>query len=360
MKKISKILVIIQRSNGDVLLSVPLINSLQRKYKPDSIDLLVNEDTFSTAKLLPHISLIHTFSYKKKKADPWKQELSIIKNIYRNYDLSINLTASDRSVIYSILASKRSISAIEEIKYKAWWKKILLTDYYFFDTDKHIVFNNLEASRILKIFCSPDLKLQAISDEVLNKTRKMLNEKNIKKFIIFHPSAQYYFKIYPKHLRNILLKLLSDLGISIVITGTKNRIDTQINNELPKLPNLFNFIGKTNLEEYLAISFLSSGYIGMDTLNMHIAAIQKKRIFAIFGPSNLKMWAPWSKELKGFNIQNRQIQKYGKVTIFQSALPCVACGNAGCDNSDRSECLHTINPNDIFNEVKKWQDDENF
>ena len=81
LKVPNKILVIIQRSNGDVLLSVPLINSLQRKYKPDSIDLLVNEDTFSTAKLLPHISLIHTFSYKKKKANPWKQELSIIKNI---------------------------------------------------------------------------------------------------------------------------------------------------------------------------------------------------------------------------------------------------------------------------------------
>ena len=90
MKKIQKILIIIQRSNGDVLLSLPLINALHNYYPSADIDLLVNDDTFSVADLLPHIKNIHIFSYQRKKNERIKQELSIILSIYRKYDLSIN------------------------------------------------------------------------------------------------------------------------------------------------------------------------------------------------------------------------------------------------------------------------------
>ena len=129
----SKILIIIQRSNGDVLLSSSLIQNLAKYYNPTFIDLLVNDDTIAIAKMLPNIRNIYTFSYKEKKEHRIKQEVNIIKKIYKNYDLSINLTSSDRSVLYAILASKYSISAIENNNKKSWWKKILLNNYYIFD-----------------------------------------------------------------------------------------------------------------------------------------------------------------------------------------------------------------------------------
>ena len=119
--------------------------------------------------------------------------------------------------------------------------------------------------------------------------------------------------------------------------------------------NIYNFISKTSLEEYLALSQLSLAYIGMDTLNMHIAATQNKRIFTIFGPTNLKMWSPWSNALKCAANENKLMQTYGGITIFQAGLPCVPCGRAGCDNDQgRSECLHIIDPKKIFIEVEKW------
>ena len=91
MKNIKKILIIIQRSNGDVLLSYSLIDSLFINYQSPQIDLLVNDDTLAVAKLLPNINHIHKFSYQKKKENRWDQEKKIIKNIFRKYDLSINL-----------------------------------------------------------------------------------------------------------------------------------------------------------------------------------------------------------------------------------------------------------------------------
>ena len=86
---------------------------LQQNLSPDAIDLLVNDDTLAIAKTLPNIRQIYTFSYKKKKQQRWRQEKKIVKKIFRNYNLSINLTASDRSVIYALLASKYAISAVE-------------------------------------------------------------------------------------------------------------------------------------------------------------------------------------------------------------------------------------------------------
>ncbi|MDC0963510.1 lipopolysaccharide heptosyltransferase, partial [Candidatus Pseudothioglobus singularis] len=98
MKNFKKILIIIQRSNGDVLLSQKLISALYKHYQSPKIDLLVNDDTLPVARLLSNINFIHTFSYKKKHENRWQQEKDIVTSVFRKYDLSINLTASDRSV----------------------------------------------------------------------------------------------------------------------------------------------------------------------------------------------------------------------------------------------------------------------
>ena len=193
-----------------------------------------------------------------------------------------------------------------------------------------------------------------LSNNIIDNVKKKLDKRGIKEFLIFHPSAQYKYKIYNQFLRDELLTFLSSLGPSIVITGSKNKIDTEIKESLTLLPNVFNFIGETTLEEYFALSSLSLAYIGMDTLNMHIAASQNKRIFAIFGPTNLKMWSPWSNKLQTGAQENKTIQTYDQITIFQSNLPCVACGKAGCNDQGRSECLYDINPIKIFNEIKRW------
>ena len=355
MKKPSKILIIIQRSNGDVFLSLSLINKLKVVYKNAQIDLLINNDTLEVAKLLPNINSIYTFSYLKKQTNQFKQEKNLFFTLFKKYDLSINLTASDRSVFYALLFGKKSISAIEADNKKSWWKKILLSSYYYFDNSKHILLNNLEPLNLLEIE-HDNIQSSLVYDE-LNTSNiiKKLKNNNINSFLIFHPSAQYDYKVYPKHLRDKLLQLLNTLEIPIIVTGSNSNADLIIRDEIPILPNIYNFIGETSLEDYFVLSHLSLSYIGMDTLNMHIAASQNKRIFAIFGPTKLSMWSPWSNDLKTGTLQNNPLQTYGNNTIFQASMACVACGKAGCDdNQGKSECLFSISPEKIFNEIECW------
>ena len=355
MKDPKKILIIIQRSNGDVFLSSNLISILYTHYDSPKIDLLINDDTFLIAQLIPHINYIHQFSYGRKKKNRWRQEKELIKNIYRNYDLSINLTASDRSVIYALLASKISISAIEKENHKSWWKKIFLSYFYYFDLTNHILVNNSAPLKCLKISHQNIHNSLFISEDTMRKIEKKLKKNNIGSFLIFHPSAQYNYKIYPKSLRNDLLLKLNSLGIPIIVTGGNSKIDIQIKADIPKAQNIFNFIGETSLEEFFALSQLSKAYIGMDTLNMHIAASQNKNIFAIFGSTNLSMWSPWSNKLQSATNENKPLQKYDNITIFQSSVPCKICGKIGCGNNHGSnEFPSNIEPDDIFNEIEKW------
>ena len=353
--KTKKILIIIQRSNGDVFLSSNLINVLYKYYNSPKIDLLVNDDTINIAKLLPNISFIHQFSYNKKRKQRFQQEKILFKSIFKKYDLSINLTASDRGVFYSLLASNKSISAVENNNNKSWWKKFLLSYYYYFDSDKHILINNSEPLKCLKIEHKNIQNPIPISDQIVSRIKLKLIKLGINEYIIFHPSAQYNYKIYPKDLRNKLLESLQSLGIPILITGGNNQIDLQIKKEIPEFLNVYNFIGETSLQEYFVLSQFCSAYIGMDTLNMHIAAAHNKPIFAIFGPTKLSMWSPWSNNLQTATRHNKPIQVYDNITIFQSSLPCDECGNVGCGSiHGKNEFTYSINPEDIFNIIKKW------
>ena len=196
MKKINQILIIIQRSNGDVFLSSSLIQVLYEFYEMPQIDLLINEDTLPIAKTLPFVNKIITFSYKKKQISRYSQEKKIISSIFKKYDLSVNLTSSDRSVLYAILAGKKSISAVEKDPKKSWWKKKFLSLSYYFDSSKHILENNLESLKLLNINHNVIHELIPTSVKAIDSVNKILKEKQIKKFIIFHPSAQYDYKIY--------------------------------------------------------------------------------------------------------------------------------------------------------------------
>ena len=352
---IKSILIIIQRSNGDVFLSSPLIDQLQNAFIGSKIDLLVNTDTISIAKTLTKVNKVYKFSYEEKNKNRYRQEKNIFKKIYRKYDLSINLTSSDRSVIYSLIASKKSISAIEKNKLKSWWKKILLKHYYFFDEDEHILINNLKSLDCLGIKPFKEVLPATFSQTSLEIIKNKLNDLKITKFVIFHPSAQYSYKVYNQELREGLLHLLDSLNIPIIITGGGNEIDIKIKESLPKLNNVYDFINETSIDEFIALSSMSKAYIGMDTLNMHIAASQNKRIFAIFGPTNINMWSPWSNILETAAIKSNPIIEYDNITIFQAALPCVACGEKGCQNNGRiSECLNNIDPKLIFKEIRDW------
>ncbi len=360
LRSFKRVLIIIRRSLGDVLATSPLINVLH-EYNPGvQIDLLVNEDTYGMARAIKHVRKVLRYDYawwNKGIFNGLINEFLLLKKIVRKYDLAISLTANERSTIYAIMAGQTSIAATDSVLENSWWRKVLLSSTYKFGSDRHIVLNNLATIKTLRIPVKNICLSARYSDVTGNNVKRLLNKFNINKFIIFHPSARYEYKVYPLKLRNKLLRYLSNIGIPIVVTGGKSSIDLQIADELPELANVYNFIGKTTLEEAIALTDFSLGYIGMDTFNMHIAAAFDKKIVAIFGPTLPQIWSPWSNSLQAHALDNNEtIQRYGDISLIRANKACVSCGLAGCDDSNhRSKCLDEIPAETIFTEIQlRW------
>ncbi|NCX94109.1 MAG: lipopolysaccharide heptosyltransferase, partial [Gammaproteobacteria bacterium] len=234
-----KILIIIQRANGDVFLASPTIDALHEKYPEAKIDLLINDDTLGIAKTLRHINHIHLYRYSWRKEGIFHrliQELKLLKTIWRKYDLAISLTGSDRSIFFAIAAAKLSMGPVEKELKKSWWKRRLLSRAYVLNANEHIILNNVKPLRFLHAL-PPAIELKANVDPWARERMKAkLLEQAVTEFILFHPTAQYEYKVYPKHLRNQLFERLNSLGIPIVVTGANSALDQQISTELPALP----------------------------------------------------------------------------------------------------------------------------
>lgn len=356
--KTESILVIIMRSNGDVYLSLPVIAALRKHYPRAKVDLLVSQSTFETAHAMHVADHIHVFRYdwkEKGRTHYLLKQLSFMGTIFRKYDLSISLTASDRSNLYAIISGRRSLGAYDSGLKTSWWKRILLDGSYLFDQRHHIVQNNVEPLKLLgigpkriEVRCRP-------TEAALERVKALLRREGIGDYLIFHPSTAHSYKVYPRRLRNRLLEGLGTLGLSIVVTGGTTPLDRQISGEIPDGEHLHNFIGRTSLEDTIALTRLAKAYIGMDTLNMHIAASQDIRVFAIFGPTRIHRWSPWSNVAQTAAVVSKPVQRYGNVTVFQADLPCVPCGLQGCrDDFGHSQCLHEIDPETVLQEVRQW------
>jgi len=332
-------------------LSFNLINILKASYPDSKIDILVNSDTLQTAKLNHEINSFISFSYDEKKKIGLRYIVGFLKKYKKKYDLAINLTASDRSVFFASLFGKQSISFVERSILKSWWKRTILTKYYIEDLNSHVMKDIIRPLEFLKIYkkdinFSPSPSLNSIK-----KVDKLIKERNINKFFIFHPCAQYSYKVCPEVFRNDLIRNLLDIGIDIVVTGGNSKIDQVISASIEKLPRVHNLIGKISIDDFLYLSLLSEAYIGMDTLNMHIAASQNKKIFAIFGPSIPGRWGPFLRSKKNIKNYSSSLEP----EIFQSNMSCVPCGKAGCgDKHIKSDCLHNIPLTVVLDKVKNW------
>lgn len=352
------ILLIIRRSFGDVLALSPVIDILTRRFPNASIDLLVNDDTIAAAKLLNNIHEIIPFEHQlsASKTGALAMHVKLIRKIFRQYDLAIAFTTNERSNIFAFLAGRVSVGTMEPTFSKNWWHKILLNAGYLFNPKRHLLENNVEALRKLDIHIDRIVLSARYSDEAKKNVLRILNKRNIDRFIIFHPAGKFLSRLYPEKPRNTLLQLLDSLDVPIVMTGGPSKIDQAVADETPALKNVHSLIGKISLEECAALTDMSLAFIGVDTFNGHLAAAFNKPMFVIFGPNIPEIWSPWSNALQRGGQPASPVQTYGDITLFQSSLECVPCGHsARCGDRDRlSPCMADIDPHVVFNEVRTW------
>ena len=134
-----------------------------------------------------------------------------------------------------------------------------------------------------------------------------------------------------------LINLLTKKNVLIILIGGENEttIYDEIKNEIVSNCRICNLVGKTSINESIALSSICDLQIGVDTGMQHIAAAIGIRTLSIFGPTNPKTHGA-----------------YGKNSYFvlsKDKLHCQFCyGTSNYINCKDRRCLSSISAESVY------------
>ncbi|NGX63208.1 MAG: Lipopolysaccharide core heptosyltransferase RfaQ [Candidatus Anoxychlamydiales bacterium] len=342
-KDVKKILVIKLRHLGDVLLSTPVFYNLKNQIKDSKVDAFIYEDAKEILQNNPYINEVISYSRDIKKLSflkRIKKEIEILKTVRKKkYDLIINLTEGDRGAIICLFSKAKYRVGIKEDKKGLFKKQKIYTHIAkLTKTKRHTVEKNLDVLRRIGIFPNKDSKKLhfEISNNAKEKTSKILNENNIKinDYILIHPTTRWRFKCFDKF--DQLAKYFHQNNQKMIIVSGKQDYEMEMANQITQNLPILNLAGKVNIDELAALILFSKRFYCLDSLSFHLANSIKANVTAFFGPTCEKTWGPWQNE-------NAKIITYD--------ISCRPCSMDGCGSSKVSECLKSIELEDVIKKI---------
>lgn len=341
-KSPKKILVIITRRIGDVLLATPLIHTLKTAWPMAEIDVLVFENTKDILSNHPDIHEVIPISNSASKIAELKQ----IMKLWNKYNLAISTLPSDRAAIYAWLSGQYSIGLLED-KPKQTWKKYIFNDWIIFDNiNTHTINMSLKLAHLLGLTPRYDISVNwTTQDSDLVDNLLMTNSLD-RSYAVLHIYPKFSYKMWSTTGWEDLIHWLNRQNIQVILTGSNDPVEmSYIHTLAKKFPsNLLNLAGKLNFAQTAYLLKGACVYIGPDTVTTHLAATCGTQTIALFGPTNPVKWGPWPKSYHSKESpwkMTAPFQRIGNVILLQGSGECVPCHHEGCDRhiNSRSKCL---------------------
>ena len=332
-----KILIVRTDRIGDVVLSLPMAESIKKKYPESKITYLIRN---YTRFLLDGNSFIDEVFIVDEKDGviSFRKNLSEIKS--RQFDTCIVVNPTFKITLIMFLAGIKN-----RIGTGYRWYSTLFNQKVFEHRkygDKHELEYNLNLLSKLGIDekAVPDrinfhLKIEVESS---NKIDSILSQKGFKKgnnIIIIHPGSGGSSVDLPKEKLIELTRMLAGLdNTSIIITGSKS--ESRLCEDFVINDSIINLSGRLDLSLLKALINKANVFISNSTGPMHIAAALGVYIIGFF-PKILacsqKRWGPYTE----------------KKTIFVPTIDCNDCTREQCE---KLNCMNSIDIGRVFDETK--------
>jgi heptosyltransferase-3 len=355
------ILIVCVRLIGDVILSTPLIGLLKEAYPEAAIDMLVNRGTGEFLEKDPRVRRVLYAKNRELRGEAVPRERNYIGEIFRKYDLAVNLNASDRGTIAVLLGGTKARVGFYPggSAWKDFWKKRVLTHPLPFPFSIHLARNCELAAKALGI---PVPRLEArvfwdSADEA--KVAGMLREKGVTTpYFVVHPFARWKYKYWRTERFAETSDVIADrYGLVPVWTSSPDDEEMRLLRDGAALcrrsPAVFT--GSFTLNQMTCLLSRASLYVGLDTAVSHLAATTGIPMIVLFGPTIAERWSPWNND--GPVAQQcprpRGIQRTGNFLLVQKDWECVPCGTAGCDDrGGESRCMAEIEVAEVTGAVE--------
>lgn len=339
--EIKKILVINLGGIGDVLLSIPALRALRNLYPQAEISMLIPFKIYEIVKDLSYIDNIYIFNITYGGFSSLSGLLSNLKVLLsirrKQFDITINMrtfvsqkSASKIKFILDIISPRikvgrdtESMGVFFDIKIPETLKGQKYEMEYDIDTVK--------ALGVKEVDRSIDIKITPENIELIKKILESQGIRDETILIGIHPGGMPSRRWGLENFCTVIEYLSKRISCKFVITGGKD--EKNLGQRFMKMKDvrIINLIGRLNIKELFGLIKRCNLFISNDTGPIHIAAILKTPLVAIFGPGDIIRYEPR-------NISDKAMVLYKKAD-------CAPCEKLTCKDL---RCLNAITPQEVI------------
>lgn len=308
---------------GDVILTLPVLDSLKEHFPHAGITVMVGPRPREIFERNPYI--YRTIIYDKHAGLNDKIGL-FYKLSKQKFDIVVDL----RNTFYgAFLPARHKISPFLNMP----------------EDIEHMGLKHLYKVRDLLAKMKAEKPFEAlettlfVNQEDKDCVNRLLEDNNVKaedKIIVVSAGARSHIKRWPKEkFTDLIARLGQEFGAKIVLVGDKD--DQPISNYIAKHCRhpVVDLTGKTSILQLAYLLKMARVLITNDSAALHMASYINMPVVAIFGPTNEKKYGPWS---DNFRI--------AKKDIF-----CRPCEKAQC-RFKTLDCMQLVDTEDVFRQIK--------
>jgi heptosyltransferase III len=343
-----RVLVVVTRRIGDVLLATPVLRSLKNAWPQSQVDVLVFAGTEGFLAGNRDVDRVLTVPERPR----FMAHVKFVASVARRYDLALSLLPGDRPTLYAWIAGKRRVG-LQLSDSKSRWKHALLDAWVpFDDSDTHTVRMHLALLEAIGVQPLGDVSPSWTSaDET--QAQALLAPVGGARYAVMHPYPKFRYKMWSEEGWGHVGRWLEEHGLKVVLTGGPEAAERQyVARVASRIPGAADVSGALSLGGVAYVISRAAVYVGPDTAITHAAAALDVPTVALFGPTNPVKWGPWpaGHELTTNPWRRRGSQGSGRVRFVQGEGACVPCGGEGCEKhvASRSDCLDQLSPERVI------------
>jgi len=153
-------------------------------------------------------------------------------------------------------------------------------------------------------------------------------------YVVLHAAARWPSKYWPMaNLVQFIREARQTLNLPLLVTTGRDAFEVGFTRELlTQAPADYHELGTLTVNQLGALLQNAAGFVGVDSMPMHLAAALGKRGIALFGPTDEKTWGPW----------------HSPLTVLRRDCRCLRERTRSCPKGPESQCLIDISAETVL------------
>jgi len=156
-------------------------------------------------------------------------------------------------------------------------------------------------------------------------------------YLLLHAAARWPSKYWPMaNLAQFIRGARKSLNLPLLITSARDAFEVGFTRELiAQAPCDYNELGTLSVNQFGALMQNAAGFVGVDSMPMHVAAALGKPGVALFGPTDEKVWGPW----------------HSRLTVLRNDCRCLREKKRSCPSGVTSQCMADISAESVLEKL---------